>query len=118
MGQQVKFLRTLSPRPGVVRFELNRTITGMGHEYYVKDDEITGDRATDRLARRLLGTGKLRAVHIYGSVVTAELADTHTAGLSDDSEHTLKEVISSLYTHYLPDVEIPSDEEVSASATD
>ncbi|MDE0268399.1 MAG: hypothetical protein OXI96_05095 [Acidimicrobiaceae bacterium] len=115
MGQQVKFLGTSSPRPGIVRFELNRTITGMGHEYYVKDDEITGDRASDRLAGRLLDTGKLRTVHIYGSVVTAELVDAQTASLNDDTEQALKEAISSLYTHYLPDVAVPSDEEVSAS---
>ena len=115
MGQPVTFLRTSSPRRGVIRFELNRTITGMGHEHYRAGSEIVGDRAVDELARRLLATGQLSAVHIYGSVVTAELADTGGAEAADES--ALEEAIAALYTHYLPDVEVPSDEEVAAGLT-
>lgn len=106
MGQPVTFLRTSSPRPGIVRFELNRTITGMGHERYRAGQEILGDRAVDELARRLLATGKLAAVHIHGSMVTAELAEPDAAALED--------VIADLYTYYVPGVEIPPDEELIA----
>jgi len=107
MGQPVTFLRTSSPRPGLVRFELNRTLTGMGHERYPADREILGDRPCDELARRMLATGRLSSIHMHGSVITAELADT-----GDDSG--LGEVIASLYTYYVPGVEIPSDEELVA----
>ena len=106
MGQLVTFLRTRSPRPGLVRFELNRTLTGMGHERYRAGQEILGDRPVDELARRMLATGRLRSLHIHGSVITAELAHADESGLG--------EVITSLYTYYRPGVEIPSDEELVA----
>ncbi len=105
MGQPVTFLRTSSPRPGLVRFELNRTLTGMGHERYRVGEEIVGDRPPDELARRMLATGRLSSIHMHGSVITAELA-------GDDPG--LGEVIAGLYTHYVPGVEIPSDEELIA----
>ena len=106
MGQPVTFLRTSSPRPGIVRFELNRTMTGMGHERYRAGQEILGSRAVDELARRMLATGRLSSVHIHGSVITAELAEADASDLG--------EVIASLYTYYVPGVEIPSDEELIA----
>ena len=106
MGQPVTFLRTSSPRPGIVRFELNRTLTGMGHERYLAGREILGNRPPDELARRMLATGRLRSLHMHGSVITAELAEPDEPGLG--------EVIASLYTYYVPGVEIPSDEELIA----
>ncbi len=106
MGQPVTFLRTSSPRPGLVRFELNRTLTGMGHERYRAGDEILGVRPCDELARRMLATDRLSSLHIHGSVITAELAGGDASGLGD--------VIASLYTYYVPGVEIPSDEELIA----
>ena len=108
MGQLVTFLRSSSSRPGIVRFELNRTLTGMGHERYYVDREIIGDRPVDDLARRLLATGKLNSVHIHGSVVTGELAVADESGIS--------EAITSLFTYYVPGVEIPSDDELTAAA--
>ena len=108
MGQPVTFLRTMSPRPGILRFELNRTLTGMGHERYRAGQEILGDRPVDELARRMLATGRLAAVHIHGSMVTAELAE------SDGADSGLEEVIADLYTYYVPGVEIPRDEELIA----
>ena len=106
MGQPVTFLRTSSPKPGILRFELNRTMTGMGHERYRAGQEIIGNRPVDELARRLLATGKLDAVHIHGSVVTAELAESDASGVG--------EVIADLYTYYVPGVEIPPDSELIA----
>ena len=108
VGQPVTFLRTASPRPGIVRFELNRSLTGMGHERYRAGEEITGTRTVDELARRLIDTGKVKAVHVYASMVTAELDS------SDGSD--LGEVIAGLHTYYGPGVEIPSDEELTAMA--
>ena len=106
MGQPVTFLRTTSPRPGIVRFEMNRTLTGMGHERFRADEEIIGGRPVDELARRMLATGRLSSLHIHGSVITAELAQGDESGLA--------EVIAGLYTFYVPGVEIPSDEELIA----
>lgn len=110
MGQLVTFLRTSSPRPGIVRFELNRTLTGMGHERYQTSQEIIGDRPVDELARRLLSTQQLRSVHIHGSIVTAELA----AEVAEKGDAALEEAISSLFTYYVEGVEIPSDDELVA----
>ena len=117
MGQLVTFLSVSSPRPGIVRFELNRTITGMGHERYHAGTEITGNRPVDELARRLLATGELRSVHLHGSVVTAELAEADESGF-EKAMPSFEDAISSLYTYYTPDVEIPTDEEFSVTAAD
>ena len=106
MGQPVTFLRTSSPRPGLVRFELNRSLTGMGHERYEVGEEILGDRPPDVLARRIFEAGDVESVHIYGSMVTVALASTDPADLDT--------VLRGLYTYYVPGVEIPSDEELIA----
>ena len=106
MGQPVTLLRTESPRPGILRFELNRSLTGMGHERYAADEEILGDRPSDELARRLFAAGGGSAVHVSGSMVTVSLGST--------DEHDLASVIRELYTYYVPGVEIPSDEELVA----
>ncbi len=104
MGQPVTLIKTTSPRSGVVRFELNRSLTGMGHERYKAGDEITDDRPPDRLARRLFEAGGVAVVHIYGSMVTVELASSEPGDLET--------VVRELYTYYVPGVEIPSDEEL------
>jgi len=106
MGQPVTLIKTASPRPGMIRFELNRSLTGMGHERYDSDSEIVSDRPADRLARRLFEAGGVSAVHIYGSMVTVKLKSTDRGNLED--------VIRGLYTYYVPGVEIPSDEELTA----
>lgn len=106
MGQPVTFLSTTSPKPGVLRFELNRSLTGMGHERYSAGNEILGDRPPDVLARRVFESGEVESIHIYGSMVTVTLA-SNDAG---DLETVLRE----LYTYYVPGVEIPSDEELIA----
>ncbi|MEQ8840069.1 MAG: hypothetical protein RIB98_03740 [Acidimicrobiales bacterium] len=106
MGQPVTFLSTTSPKPGILRFELNRSLTGMGHERYKDGDEILGDRPPDVLARRIFESGDVAAVHIYGSMVTVTLASTESGDLET--------ILSGLYTYYVPGVEIPSDEELIA----
>ncbi len=106
MGQPVTLIKTASPRPGIVRFELNRNLTGMGHERYTADTETLADRPPDRLARRLFEAGGVAAVHIYGSMVTVELSGTDPGDLEG--------AVRGLYTYYVPGVEIPSDEDVVA----
>ena len=108
MGQPVTVIEKPSTRPGVVRYETNRVLTGMGHEFYTSADDAKADRPADVLARRLFARGNLQSVHVNGGVVTITLA----AGNSDG----IKQIIEGLYTYYVPGVEPPSDEEMMAAA--
>lgn len=93
MGQPIVVTEKPTAKPGTVRFEVNRVLTGMAHERYVAGESILGDRPPDELARRLFACGGVAAVHVYGNVVTVELArGGTTAGLRD--------VIEGLYTYY------------------
>jgi hypothetical protein len=98
MGQPVAVVEKPSSEPNVRRFELNRSLTGMGHERYVKGQEIAGHRPPDVLARRLLEHGGVESVHIYSNVVTVKVEP----GASADG---LKDIMEKLYIHYLPGVE-------------
>jgi len=106
MGQLVSVIEKPSNRPGVVRYVLNRALTGMGHERFVAGQEIVGDRPADELARRLFESGKVLGVAVNSNVLTVELDGNDSSGL--------KEIIIDLYTYYVPGVEIPSDEELMA----
>ena len=76
-----------------MRFEINRPLSGMGHERYVAGQTIDDHRPVDELARRLFDRGGIDAIHINGSVVTVELAGGRSAdGLAD--------VIRELFVHY------------------
>lgn len=101
MGEPVTVVETKSSRAGYVRFETNRSFTGMGHERYSRGDEIFGERPPDVIAKRLLGTGQVEEVHVYAQAITVKIAR--------GSESTgLKEIIEELYTYYRPGVEVPS----------
>jgi hypothetical protein len=94
MGQIVNVVETPSSRPGIVRFETNRALSGMGHDRYVAGQVIDDDRPVDELARRILGRGGVAAVHINGSVITVDIEKGHDAsGIAD--------IIRGLYTFYL-----------------
>jgi len=97
MGQQITVTRKEATRPGVVVFELNRRVTGMGHERYHTPD-ITGVRPVDELARRLFAEG-VKSVHVYSNVVTVEVEP------DADTEH-LAEVVRELFTYYREGVEV------------
>ena len=84
VGQPVAVTEKPSATPGVVRFELNRSLTGMGHERYASVSEATGNTPGAVLARRLFETGQVGAVHVYANVVTVDLAKGYGSdGLSD-----------------------------------
>jgi hypothetical protein len=93
MGQPITVVEKPSPRPGVARFETNRSLTGMGHERYGSADDILDDRPVDELARRLFATGGVDSVHVNSSVVTVHLTGSVETG------HLL-DVIRGLYIHY------------------
>ena len=102
MGQPIVVVEKPSAaNPGVVRFETNRALSGMGHERYRVGEEVRGDRPTDELARRLLDRGGIDAVHVNGSIVTIDLEKGHDAA-------GVREIIEGLYIHY-PD-EATTDE--------
>ena len=104
MGQPVTVIEKHSARGGVVRFELNRVLTGMGHERYRPGDVVVGDRPPDVLARRLLERGGIDQIHINGSMVSLDIAKGGDAA-------GIKELIEDLYTYYRPGVEVPAFEE-------
>ena len=76
----------------MLRFETNRNLTGMGHERYRADTAVQGDRPPDVLARRLFERGGVSAVHVYGGVITVELATPDDSGI--------REIIEGLYVFY------------------
>ncbi|HVF76176.1 MAG TPA: hypothetical protein VM938_14155 [Acidimicrobiales bacterium] len=93
MGQPITVFQKPSTRPGIVRFELNRSLTGMGHERYRAGGEVTGHRPPDEVARRLFAHGGVEAVHVYSNEVTVELA----AGAESSG---LLGVLEELFIHY------------------
>jgi hypothetical protein len=109
VGQPVAVIEKPSITPGVVRFELNRNLTGMGHERYRADAEVVGSTPAAVLARRLFDTGKVGAVHAYANVVTVDLLK----GFQSDG---LADIVAELYIYYRPGVEPPSAEELMAAA--
>lgn len=106
MGQDIKVAQRTGSRPEVVVFDLNRSLTGMGHERYYRGSDITGVRPCDELARRLLADERVSSVHVYSNVVTVEL------GRFASSEG-LAEVIESLFTYYVPGVEVAEPAELA-----
>ena len=106
MGEPVSVIEKPSANHGVVRFETNRSFTGMGHERYVAGDQIIDNRPPDVIARLLFDTGKVDKVHVYAQTITVTLhAGSDSSGL--------KEVIADLYTHYKPGVPVPDESSFS-----
>ncbi len=109
MGQLVAVTEKPSSSQGIVRFELNRNLTGMGHERFTSAAEAFGPRPAAELARRLFATGQIAAVHMYLNVITVELAGGGRA-------EPLVDVVSTLYRYWQPGMQPPSFEELVAPA--
>jgi hypothetical protein len=94
MGQPVTVVQKSTSRPDVVRFEINRSITGMDPHRYRRGDEIDGDTPADEVARRLLAHPGVDSVHVYSNVITVDLGDgvVPAEGLLAD--------IQTLFTYY------------------
>ncbi len=105
MGQLVDVTEKPSSTPGVVRFELNRTLSGMGHERFRSVDDAYGDTPSDELARRLFATGQIDALHVYANIVTVDI----TKGFDSDG---LADIMRDLYIYWTPGVEPPSLEDL------
>jgi hypothetical protein len=109
MGQPINVVEKPSSTPGVARFEINRSLTGMGHEHYASIDDVLGHRPVDELARRLFDTGGVTEVHANGSMVTVHLVDGWTG-------EKLLDVIRGLYIYYPPGAAPPAGAPPGASA--
>jgi hypothetical protein len=105
MGQPVAVTERPSSSPGIVRFELNRALTGMGHEHFRSAADAFGPRPAAELARRLFATDQVEGVHVYSNIVTVDLRPGQTAsGLAD--------VMRDLYKYWKPGMEPPAFEDV------
>lgn len=105
MGQLVAVTEKPTALPGVARFELNRALTGMGHEHFDSAAAAFGPRPAAELARRLFATGQVAAVHVYANIVSVDLARGATsAGLPD--------VMRTMYRYWQPGMEPPTFDDV------
>ncbi len=109
MGQQIAVVAKPSPTPGVVRYEANRNLTGMGHESFASASDAIGPRPAAALARQLLATGQVAAVHVFGNIITVDIAKGHTAEGLDD-------VVRDLYQYWKPGMAPPSFEDLVPEA--
>ncbi|MDJ0771414.1 MAG: hypothetical protein QNJ12_21690 [Ilumatobacter sp.] len=105
MGQLVGVVEKPSSTPGVVRFELNRSLSGMGHERFASMLDADGDTPSAALARQLFASGRVAAVHVYGNIVTVDLEKGY------DSEG-LADIVVEMYRYWKPGVEPPSFEDL------
>jgi hypothetical protein len=92
MGQPIVVVQKPSSSKGVLRFEINRSLTGMGHERYASAADATGDRPPDVLARRLFEHGGVSAVHVFSNMITVELSGGGGEGM--------RELVEELFIHY------------------
>lgn len=99
MGQLITVTRKKSVRSDVAIFELNRSLSGMGHERYLATEAVTGHRPVDELARRLLAGAGAKGVHIYSNMVTVDLTPTADPAAMAD-------IIRDLFTYYREGVEV------------
>ena len=105
MGQLVGVVEKQSSTPGVVRFELNRSLSGMGHERFSSLRDAFGPSPSAALARLLFGTGKVAGIHVYGNIVTVDIEKGYdSSGLAD--------IVREMYRYWKPGVEPPAFEDL------
>ncbi len=93
MGLAINVTEHSTRRPGVVRFEADRGLTGMAHERYASAADVIFDRPPDRLAKAMFERGGVGNVHIYGNEITVTLEPgADTSGMAD--------LIENLFIHY------------------
>jgi len=111
MGQPVVVVEKPSRRPGIVRFEANRSLSGMGHDSFTADDAsgqfARANTPAAELARRLFATGRVAGVHVYQNMVTVDL------NKGFDS-HGLEEIVRDLYQYWKPGMTPPAFEDLVA----
>ncbi|MCX7620491.1 MAG: NifU N-terminal domain-containing protein [Acidimicrobiales bacterium] len=103
MGQPITVIAKPSTRPGIIRYEVNRNLTGTGHQIYRSESDAVGAMPADELARRLFDRGGIESVHVYNNVITVQLADSSPPS-------GIEEIIRDLFLYYRDGVvpEVPS----------
>ncbi len=104
MGQPVTVIQKSSSNPGVQRYEINRSITGMDHERFEVSEEIHGERPPDKLARAIFELGGVDKITMNSNVITVDL------GKGGVDPNQVIAIIVDMFTYYLPGVEVPSFE--------
>jgi hypothetical protein len=124
MGKSVQIVTFARPRAGFVRIEIDRSLSGTGHESYESAPNEESDRPTDVLAKRLFETGLVKRVHIFSNVITITEAGSGVdsrevepatgsdarATMEESEEHvsekddTLRTVVEQLFVHYRPGI--------------
>ena len=105
MGQLVGVVEKPSATPGVIRFELNRSLSGMGHERFLSLLDADGSTPSSSIARQLLATGKVASVHVYGNQVTVDLEKGYDSSGLDS-------IIAEMYRYWKPGVVPPAFEDL------
>lgn len=109
MGQSIVVTEKPSSYPGVVRFETNRALTGMGHERYYAGQEVWGERPPDEIARQMFARGGVASVHVNANMITVDLEKGH------DGDGLL-ELIENLYRFYPGGAPGPASEAAAPAA--
>jgi hypothetical protein len=99
MGQPVTVIEKQTSIPGVIQYETNRVLSGMGHDSFTPERLPQRDRPVDVVARRLLDRGGVASVHVNGNVITVRLSSGDARGI--------KEIVEDLYLYYPPGAEAP-----------
>ena len=107
VGQPVDVKQTTAGVAGRIRFELNRTLTGQGHEKFTSASQAIGPRPAAELARRLFNSGAVLGVHIFANIVTIDLVPGSRDG-------DLAQIITDLHQYWKPGMKPPSVEELLA----
>lgn len=105
MGQLVAVTEKPGATAGIVRFETNRSFTGMGHERFTSEADAWGPSPSAEVARRLFATGRVEGVHVYSNMITVDLMNGHTSeGMAD--------MIRELYRYWKPGMQPPTFEDL------
>ena len=107
VGQPVDVKQTTAGVAGRIRFELNRTLTGQGHEKFTSASQAIGPRPAAELARRLFNSGAVLGVHVFANIVTVDLVPG-----SRDSD--LAQIVTDLHQYWKPGMKPPTVEELMA----
>ena len=105
MGQPVTVIEKAAATPGIVRFEINRSITGMGIERFSGPERAIGPSPAAEVARRVFAHGGVTGVTVFSNVITVDLADGATSA-------GLREIIEELFLYYREGVEVVMPEGV------
>jgi hypothetical protein len=99
MGQLITVTEKRGVGRDMVRFELNRSLTGMGHHRFKSREDASGVKPVDEIARRLFDHGGVEAIHVFSNIITVDLAPrASTDGMAD--------LIRDLFIYYREGVEV------------